>query len=96
MQKFVITLDGELRFGDVNRHKGLLPMGDNECHGGGFWKIHEGGMSIALYGRSYDYGGPDFSMINSVDWAGIGGKFIPLIYYPNYPELDNPEYIKIY
>ena len=93
MQKFVITLDGELRFGDVNRHKDLLPYGDNDCHGGGFWQISKGGMSIDLYGRSYDYGGPDFSMINCVDWTGIGGKPISLIYYPNYPDLDNPEYI---
>ena len=93
MQKFVITLDGELRFGDVNRHKDLLPYGDNDCHGGGFWQISKGGMSIDLYGRSYDYGGPDFSMINCVDWTGIGGKPIPLIYFPNYPDLDNPEYI---
>ena len=96
MQKFVITLDGELRFGDVNRHKDLLPYGDNDCHGGGFWQISKGGMSIDLYGRSYDYGGPDFSMINCVDWTGIGGKPIPLIYYPNYPDLYNPEYIQTY
>ena len=39
MQKFVITKEGELRFGDVRLHKDLLPWGEVECYGGGFWKV---------------------------------------------------------
>ena len=48
MHKYIITTDGELRFGDVHLHKDLLPWGDDECYGGGFWKINAGGMSIDL------------------------------------------------
>lgn len=36
MQKFIITLDGELRFGDVHLHKDLLPLGEIDCFGGDF------------------------------------------------------------
>ena len=89
MQKFVITIEGELRFGDVHLHKDLLPWGDDECYGGGFWKINAGGMSIDLWGRSYDFGPADFNEVRRIDWIGVGGKPIPLIFYPNYPEKDN-------
>lgn len=89
MQKFIITLDGELRFGDVHLHKDLIPWGDHECHGGGLWKINAGGMSVDLYGRSFDFGPADFDMVRSINWSGIGGKPIPLFYYPNYPDMDD-------
>lgn len=89
MQKFIITKDGELRFGDVHLHKDLLPWGDDECYGGGFWKISAGGMSIDLYGRSFDFGAPDLDRIHTIDWSGIGGKPVPLIFYPNYPDKDD-------
>lgn len=88
MQKFVITSDGELRFGDVHLHKDLLPWGDDECYGGGFWRIATGGMSIELYGRSYDFGPADFDRLRRVDWTGVGGRPVPLIFYPNYPDAD--------
>lgn len=93
MQKFVITRDGELRFGDVRLHKNLLPWGDDECFGGGFWQISVGGMSVDLYGRSFDFGAPDFEHVLRIDWTGLGGKPIPLFYYPLYPLLDNPEQV---
>lgn len=93
MQKFVITQDGELRFGDVRLHKDLLPWGDDECYGGGFWQINAGGMSIDLYGRSYDFGTPDFEHVHHIDWTGVGGKPLPLFYYPLYPDLENPEQV---
>lgn len=89
MQKFVITMEGELRFGDVEYHKELLPWRNNECFGGGFWKIESG--SISLYGRSYDFGAPDFDQVRSIDWTGIGGKPASLFFYPNYPDKDIAE-----
>lgn len=93
MQKFVITIDGELRFGDVKLHKDLLPWGDSECYGGGFWQISTGGMSIDLYGRSFDFGPAEFDKLRRIDWSGLGGKPLPLLYYPNFPDLDNSEQI---
>ena len=86
MQKFVITQDGELRFGDVRLHKDLLPWGDTECWGGGFWQVSANGLCIELYGRSYDFGAPDFAYLRSINREGLGGLTLPLIYYPLYPE----------
>lgn len=88
MQKFVITLDGELRFGDVKLHKNLLPWGDDACFGGGLWKIGGNGAWIELYGYSYDFGAPDFNQVKRIDWMGIGGIPVRLCYLPNYPDSD--------
>lgn len=88
MRKFIVTQDGELRFGDVHLHKDLLPYADTECYGGGMWAINAGGMSIDLYGSSFDFGKADFSKVRSINWEGVGGNPIPLIYYPNYPDHD--------
>lgn len=85
MQKFVITLDGELRFGDVKLHKNLLPWGDDACFGGGMWKIGGGGAWIDLYGYSLDFGAPDFEQVRCIDWSGVGGVPIRLRYLPEYP-----------
>ena len=89
MQKFVITKNGVLRFGDVSLHKDLLPWGESECFGGGFWRVEAG--SISLYGRSFDFGPPQLNQVRRIEWLGIGGKPVPLFYYPNYPELDLAE-----
>jgi len=89
MKKFIISNEGELIFGDVHLHKDLLPWGDDECYGGGLWKISAGGMSIDLYGRSFDFGIADFDKLRSIDWSGIGGKPVPLFFYPNYPDMDD-------
>lgn len=86
MQKFIITNDGEMRFGDVRLHKDLLPWGDYECHGGGMWQIAANGLSVNLYGASYDFGPADFDRLTHIDWSGLGGKILPLIYYPHYPD----------
>ena len=95
MQKFVITLDGELRFGDVRMHKNLLPWGDDACFGGGMWEIAGGGSRINLYGYSLDFGAPDFQQVKSIDWSGIGGVPIRLRYLPNYPNQEGATEIKI-
>lgn len=86
MQKFVITQEGELRFGDVCLHKDLLPSGDGECRGGGFWQVSANGLCIELYGRSYDFGSPDFTYLQTINRSGLGGLMLPLIYYPCYPD----------
>lgn len=96
MQKFIITNGGELRFGDVHLHKDLLPWGASDCLGGGLWKINAGGMGIGLYGRSFDFGPADFNLVHSINWEGVGGKPLPLLYYPNYPDMNDavPIYAK--
>ena len=89
MQKFIITNDGELRFGHVDYHRELIPWGEDDCLGGGFWRINAGGQSIDLYGRSFDFGPADFDRVHSIDWTGIGGRPVPLFFYPHYPDPDD-------
>lgn len=95
MQKFIITLDGELRFGDVHLHKDLLPLGEIDCFGGGFWDIDEGGMAISLHGRSFDFGPPNFEELQFINWEGVGGQPVPLIYHPNFPEKEGATQITV-
>ena len=40
-QKFIITQDGELRFGHVYLHRDLLHPGESCPYGGGIWKVDE-------------------------------------------------------
>ncbi|MDO4496982.1 MAG: hypothetical protein Q4B58_03990 [Bacteroidales bacterium] len=89
MQKFIITTSGELIFGDVEYHKDLIPWGENTCFGGGFWKVNHSRGCIELYGRSFDFGAADMDDVRRINWNGIGGKPVPLFYYPNYPDLDD-------
>lgn len=42
--------------------------------------------AIMLYGRSFDFGAPDFDFVKSVDWTGIDGKEHPLLYLPHWPD----------
>lgn len=71
--KFIITLDGEIRFGNVYLHRELLPQGQHTCHGGGFWKIDNQRGCVLLYGRSFDFGLPDFKYARSVSRSGMPG-----------------------
>ena len=89
-QKFIITRDGVLRFGHVYLHRDLLAFGE-ECVGGGLWKIDESRGAILLYGRSFDFGSPDFGYVHCIEWSGIGGKPVPLFYLPHWPEEDGLE-----
>ena len=59
-QKFIINQDGVLKFGRVYLHRDLLSQGEECPYGGGLWKIDEGRGAILLYGRSFDFGAPDF------------------------------------
>lgn len=55
MQKFIVTADGRLKFGDVALHKHLLAS-DERCVGGGLYEFEWIGMTMLLSGRSYDFG----------------------------------------
>lgn len=79
--KFIITLDGTLVFGRVFMHRDLLPAGDDTCHGGGLWKIDNQRGCLILYGRSFDFGMPDFSQLQRVDRSDIPGSLgYPMFY----------------
>lgn len=86
-QKFIITQDGVLRFGTVYLHRDLLQF-DEQCEGGGFWKKDEERNAILLYGRSFDFGQPQFQYVRRIDWNGINENPLPLFYVPNWPQED--------
>ena len=57
LPKFIITLDGYFRFGQVNQHKHLLKPGD-QCIGGGYYHFDFVSNRILLDRESYDFGRP--------------------------------------
>ena len=71
-QKFIINRDGVLKFGHVYLHRDMLAPGEQCTYGGGLWKIDEGRGAIVLYGRSFDFGPPDFDFVKQIDWTGLG------------------------
>ena len=73
-QKFIINRDGVLKFGRVYLHRDMLSPGEQCTYGGGLWKIDEGRGAIVLYGRSFDFGPPDFDFVKQIDWTGLGGS----------------------
>ena len=88
-QKFIITGEGVLRFGNVYQHRELLKW-DEECpYGGGLWKIDEGRQAILLYGRSFAFGPPSFEQIRRIEWTGTGGTPRPLFYLPHWPSEES-------
>ena len=87
-QKFIITQDGELRFGNVYLHRDLLRHGEECTYGGGLWKIDHTRSAILLYGRSFDFGAPEIYQIRRINWEGLGGTARPLLYAPNWPNED--------
>lgn len=90
-QKFIISEDGILKFGDVRLHRDLFIWGESDCYGGGFWTVDHSRNAIILHGRSFDFGGPDFTRVKQIKWAGVGGKPCSLFYAPYYPNLDSLE-----
>ena len=82
-QKFIINRDGVLKFGHVYLHRDMLAPGEQCTYGGGLWKIDEGRGAIVLYGRSFDFGPPDFDYVKKIDWTGLGGT-------PRPPALSAP------
>lgn len=85
-QKFIINQDGVLKFGHVYLHKDLLQKGERCIYGGGLWKIDSQRNAIMLYGRSFDFGPPDFDYVHSIDWSGVGGQEWPLFFLPLWPD----------
>jgi len=88
-QKFIITQDGVLKFGNVYQHSDLLEWGAECPYGGGLWKRDEGRRAILLYGRSFAFGAPDFNHVRRIDWRGVGGTPSPLLYVPRWPNEDS-------
>lgn len=87
--KFIITLGGEIRFGNVFLHRDLLPKGDATCHGGGLWKIDNQNGRILLYGRSFDFGAPDFSEARWVSKGTEPGSLgYPMFYQRSFADED--------
>lgn len=95
-QKFIIAEDHTLRFGNVYLHRDLLRIGEDTCYGGGLWKIDHTRSAIILYGRSFDFGCPDFNYVHRIDWSFIGGKPQQLLFAPYWPNEDvlEPVYAK--
>ena len=94
-QKFIITDDGTLRFGNVYLHRDLLEFGEHCSYGGGFWKIDDSRGAILLYGRSFDFGTPSFNQVRRIEWSGLGGQPRPLFFVPNWPDEDRLEPIYV-
>lgn len=84
-QKFIITSDGELKFGNVYHHRDLLRWDETCDYGGGLWRIDETRDIVVLYGRSFEFGAPLFAALKYVNWDGVGGKERPLFYQPHWP-----------
>ena len=87
-QKFIITDDGVLKFGNVYLHRELLEVGEECVYGGGLWKVDESRNAILLYGRSFDFGPPDFDYVRRIEWSGVGGRPAPLFFLPDWPNED--------
>ncbi len=65
MQKFVITSDNRLKYGDVNMHYQLLDAGES-CIGGGMYEFDRLRNAMMLYGKSYDFGRPKWSWVDTL------------------------------
>ena len=79
--KFIITQNGVLVFGNVFLHRDLLPKGDTTCYGGGLWRVDNQSGCILLYGRSFDFGPPQFQFMKRVNEAEPPGSLGYPIFY---------------
>ena len=61
--KFIITMDGYLRFGMVCQHRELLQLGD-QCLGGGYYQFDRVGNRLVLDRISYDFGHPRWHLLD--------------------------------
>ena len=84
-QKFIITDEGELKFGNVYHHRNLLRWEQDCPYGGGLWRVDEARGAVVLYGRSFEFGAPSFEGLKYVNWDGIDGIERPLFYQPHWP-----------
>lgn len=65
MQKFIVTADGRLKFGNVHMHKDLL-SDDEWCIGGGLYEWDYVRHRMLLSGKSYDFGRVKWSMVSTL------------------------------
>lgn len=87
--KFIITLDGEIKFGNVYLHRELLPRGHATCHGGGLWRIDNQAGRVILYGRSFDFGLPDFEFARRTNRNELPGSLgYPMFYQRTFADED--------
>ena len=95
-QKFIITQEGVLKFGNVYLHHDLLAYGETGSGGGGLWKHAPLRGAIVLYGRSFEFGLPNFDALRRIDWKGVGGTPSALLYMPKWPDesIVEPVYVK--
>ena len=84
-QKFVITDEGELKFGNVYHHRDLLRWNESCSYGGGLWRLDEERGAVVLYGRSFEFGVPSFENLKYINWDGIDGRERALLYQPHWP-----------
>ena len=84
-QKFIITDDGVLKFGNVYHHRNLLHWDEGCRYGGGLWRIDETRGIVILYGRSFEFGAPSFECVRYINWDGIDGVERPVFYQPHWP-----------
>ena len=57
-----------------------------EANAARLWKVDNNRGAIVLYGRSFDFGRPDFDFLKGVDWSFLGGKEHPLLFLPHWPD----------
>ena len=65
LPKFIITMSGYFRLGQVNQHKDLLTLGDS-CIGGGYYRFDYTSNRIILDRSSYDFGKPKWHLIDKL------------------------------
>ena len=65
LPKFIITMDGFLRFGMVNQHKDLL-IDNDQCIGGGYYQFDWTSNRLILDRASYDFGHPRWHLIDTL------------------------------
>lgn len=63
--KFILTMDGHLRFGQVVRHQDLWKKGD-QCIGGGYWEVDYTRNCLVLYDESRDFGAPRWHLVERI------------------------------
>ena len=82
--KFIITTGGYLRLGMVTLHRDLL-VAHEDCLGGGFYEFDYVGNRLILSGKSFDYGPPRWSKIDTL-YVPENFRGVPIIYRDSWDE----------
>lgn len=85
-RKFIITGDGVLKFGTVYQHNELLDYYEHGDGGGGLWKYDPLRDAVLMYGRSFEFGPPDFNKLRRIDRTGLDPRNAVLLYLPQWPD----------